>query len=261
MDNRNRKEDNKVEIQVIEERELLDKQLRIYGDFDNPLFLATDVAEWLDYAKTGQGYYDISKMLANVDENEKLLRKIFVAGQLREKWFLTEDGLYETFMLSKKPKAKELKKKVKEILKSIRRNGMYATNELLDNPELAIQVFTKLKEEREKNRLLENKIEQDKPKTEYYDKVLNTSNEMTTTVIAKSLGISAQALNKFLHNEGIIYKQSDSWFFYTRYQDKGYGTIATVTYTNKEGIECTKHYLKWTEKGREFIVNLWNNKE
>lgn len=105
------------------------------------------------------------------------------------------------------------------------------------------------------------RIEQDKPKTEYYDKVLNTSNEMTTTVIAKSLGISAQALNRFLHNEGIIYKQSDSWFFYTKYQDKGYGAIATVTYMNKEGVECTKHYLKWTEKGREFIVNLWNNKE
>ena len=49
----NKKGDNKMEIQVIEERELLDKQLRIYGDFDNPLFLATDVAEWLDYAKTG----------------------------------------------------------------------------------------------------------------------------------------------------------------------------------------------------------------
>ena len=257
MNNKIKKGDNnKMEVQVIEERELLDKQLRIYGDFDNPLFLARDVAEWLDYdlSKVGQ-------LLANVDENEKLTLPIFYSGQVRNMWFLTEDGLYETFMLSKKPKAKELKKKVKEILKSIRRNGMYATNELLDNPELAIQVFTKLKEEREKNKLLENKIEQDKPKTEYYDKVLNTSNEMTTTVIAKSLGISAQALNKFLHNEGIIYKQSDSWFFYTKYQDKGYGTIATTTYTNKDGIECTKHYLKWTEKGREFIVNLWNNKE
>lgn len=256
MSNKDRKEDNKMEIQVIEERELLDKQLRIYGDFDNPLFLARDVAEWLDYdlSKVGQ-------LLANVDENEKVTLPIFYSGQVRNMWFLTEDGLYETFMLSKKPKAKELKKKVKEILKSIRKNGMYATNELLDNPELAIQVFTKLKEEREKNRLLENKIEQDKPKTEYYDKVLNTSNEMTTTVVAKNLGISAQALNRFLHNEGIIYKQSDSWFFYTKYQDKGYGTIATVIYTNKEGGECTKHYLKWTEKGREFIVNLWNNKE
>ena len=216
----NKKGDNKMEIQVIEERELLDKQLRIYGDFDNPLFLARDVAEWLDYdlSKVGQ-------LLAKVDENEKLTLPIFYSGQVRNMWFLTEDGLYETFMLSKKPKAKELKKKVKEILKSIRRNGMYATNELLDNPELAIQVFTKLKEEREKNKLLENKIEQDKPKTEYYDKVLNTSNEMTTTVIAKSLGISAQALNRFLHNEGIIYKQSDSWFFTLNIKTKAMGLL------------------------------------
>lgn len=123
--------------------------------------------------------------------------------------------------------------------------------------EALIELLAKVEE----NEKLQSKIEEDKPRVEYYNKVLDTSNEMTTTVVAKSLGISAQALNRFLHNEGIIYKQSDSWFFYTKYQDKGYGTIATVTYTNKEGVECTKHYLKWTEKGREFIINLWNNKE
>ena len=71
---------NNKQLQIIEEREVLGKQLRIYGDFENPLFLAKDVAEWIDYAKTGNGSYDVNKMLKTVDENEKLIRKIFVSG-------------------------------------------------------------------------------------------------------------------------------------------------------------------------------------
>ena len=65
-------------------------------------------------------------------------------------YFLTEEGWYEVLMQSRKPIAKEFKKQVKQILKEIRKHGMYATNELLDNPDLLIQVTTKLKEEREK---------------------------------------------------------------------------------------------------------------
>ena len=67
-------------LQIIEQRELLGKDFKIYGDFENPLFLGRDVAEWIDYAKTGNGSYDVSKMLNTVDENEKLIGKIFVSG-------------------------------------------------------------------------------------------------------------------------------------------------------------------------------------
>ena len=114
------------ELQIIEEREVLGREFRIYGDFENPLFLAKDVAEWIDYAKTSQGYYDVSNMLKTIDNEEKLLRKIFVSGQNRDMWFLTEDGLYEVLMLSTKPIAKEFKKQVKEILKTIRKTGRYS---------------------------------------------------------------------------------------------------------------------------------------
>lgn len=88
-------------------------------------------------------------MLNSVDDDEKLIGTIFRSGQNREMWFLTEDGLYEVLMQSRKPIAKEFKKQVKLILKDIRKHGMYATEELLDNPDLLIEVATKLKEERE----------------------------------------------------------------------------------------------------------------
>ena len=93
-------------IQVLSETELLGHKFTVYGTAENPLFLAKEVAECIDYAKTSQGYYDVSRMVGTVDEEEKDLRTIFVDGRNYEMWFLTEDGLYEVLMQSRKPIAK-----------------------------------------------------------------------------------------------------------------------------------------------------------
>jgi len=138
---------NNKQLQIIDEREVLGKQLRIYGDFENPLFLAKDVAEWIDYSKNSNGAYNISNMLKTVDDDEKLVLKILISGQNREMLFVTEEGLYEVLMQSTKPIAKVFKKKVKEILKDVRKYGMYATDELLDNPDLIIKMATRLKKQ------------------------------------------------------------------------------------------------------------------
>lgn len=115
------------ELQVLEEISFFTNNFKIYGDFEEPLFLAKDVAELIEYAKTGNGAFDVSKMLLTVDEDEKVIRTIFVSGQNREMWFLTEYGLYEVLMQSRKPIAKVFKKEVKKILKEIRKNGCYIT--------------------------------------------------------------------------------------------------------------------------------------
>nr|WP_300898659.1 Bro-N domain-containing protein [uncultured Clostridium sp.] len=81
----------------------------MYGTKENPLFLAKDVAEWIDYAN------DISSMLTTVDSDEKI--KTISTNNSRSSWFLTEDGLYEVLMQSRKPIAKAFKKEVKKILK------------------------------------------------------------------------------------------------------------------------------------------------
>ncbi|WP_282804544.1 BRO-N domain-containing protein [Clostridium tetani] len=110
-------------LQIIDQRNLLGKDFKVYGDFQNPLFLAKDVAEWIDYQKTSEGYYNTSKMLNTVDKDEKVTIPNKDSGG--SKLFLTEDGLYEVLMQSRKPIAKKFKKEVKKILKSIRMNGMY----------------------------------------------------------------------------------------------------------------------------------------
>ena len=107
------------ELQVIKEQEVLGREFRIYGDFENPLFLARDVAEWIEYDvnKVGQ-------MLKTIDEDEKKTSPLHYSGQIRNMWFLTEDGLYEVLMQSRKPIAKQFKKQVKTILKELRKGNL-----------------------------------------------------------------------------------------------------------------------------------------
>ena len=109
------------DLQIIDQRKVLGKDFRIYGDLDTPIFLAKDVAEWIEHSNP-------TEMVRTVDESEKLNSTILSAGQMREVTFLTEDGLYEVLMQSRKPIAKEFKKKVKEILKTIRKTGSYSVH-------------------------------------------------------------------------------------------------------------------------------------
>lgn len=76
------------DLKVLDEREVLGKEFKMYGTIENPLFLAKSVAEWIEHT-------DLSRMVNLVDDDEKLKRTLYVSGQNRNMWFLTEDGLYE----------------------------------------------------------------------------------------------------------------------------------------------------------------------
>ena len=109
------------EITMISKSIFLGKEIDVYGTAENPLFLAKDVAEWIEHS-------DVSTMMRNVDEDEKVTNNVCTPGGTQSAWFLTEDGLYEVLMQSRKPQAKQFKKGVKEILKSIRKTGAYSIN-------------------------------------------------------------------------------------------------------------------------------------
>ncbi len=158
----------KKQLQVIDEREILGKQFRIFGSIEEPIFVAQDVAEWLENK-------DVTSMLRTVDDNEKLLRSISGAGQSREMMCLTEDGLYEVLMQSRKPIAKQFKSKTKEVLRSIRKHGAYMTpamlEEVLLNPDTIIRLATDLKNEREIRMAAEASLAIAQPKVEFYDAI------------------------------------------------------------------------------------------
>nr|DAP46382.1 MAG TPA: antirepressor protein [Caudoviricetes sp.]DAT96608.1 MAG TPA: antirepressor protein [Caudoviricetes sp.] len=257
----------KNELQVIDEREILGKRFRVYGDFENLLFLAKDVAEWIDYAKTSNGSYDVSKMLKTIDEDEKLIRKIFVSGQNRNMWFLTEDGFYEVCMQSTKPNAKIFKKEVKKILKTIRKTGMYMTDNVWDtitsNPEKLGEVlinYGKVKREleqlEEENQIQKQLIAEYKPIKEYVDTILSSEDTMTITQIAADYGLSAYELNKTLNEQRVIRKVGGQWILYAEHMNKGYTKSETITVKRKNGTEKVVPNTRWTQKGRLFVHNL-----
>ena len=109
-------------LKVLNNQIVLGKQFTVYGDIDNPLFLAKDVAEMIGHSRA-------SEMIKAVDDDEKLMQTILASGQSREMWFLTEYGLYEVLMQSRKPVAKEFKKEVKAILKQLRQCGVVITEQ------------------------------------------------------------------------------------------------------------------------------------
>lgn len=187
---------------------------KIYGTVEEPLFLARDIAEILEHSRA-------SEMLKSVDDDEKLMQEMFASGQNRQMWFLTESGLYEVLMLSRKPKAKEFKRKVKEILKTIRKHGAYMTDtkleEALLNPDTLINLATQLKHEREEkaqlralnsNLAVENQIMQ--PKAQYFDDLVERNLLTNFRDTAKMLKIKQTQFIDWLLDRKYIYRDKKS---------------------------------------------------
>lgn len=164
------------ELKVLNEQEVLGKQFRVYGTAEEPLFVANDVADWIEHS-------NVTEMLRGIDDDEKLVSTILRAGQNRQMNLLTENGLYEVLMQSRKPIAKQFKKEVKEILKTIRKHGIYATDNVIDNilnnPDFGIELLTKLKEERAA------RVEAERKNAI----LMHVNKTYTITEIAKELGL------------------------------------------------------------------------
>lgn len=115
-------------------------QLNIYGSEQDPRFLARDIAEMIDYSKAS-----LNKFMQSVDDDEKERKNVPTLGGIQKAWFLTEQGLYEVLFQSRKPKAKEFEKWVKQVLKEIRLNGYYMQGKLLPQPQQPTDDFAYLK--------------------------------------------------------------------------------------------------------------------
>ena len=105
----------------------------------------------------------------------------------------------------------------------------------------------------------ERVIQEQAPKVEYYDDVLNSTSTYTATQIAKEFGWGAETLNRKLKEKGVQYKQSGQWLLYAKYQNKGYTKTVTRQYTGTSGKIHTSQQTVWTEPGRHFIHSLFDN--
>lgn len=259
------------EIKIISKSILLDKEIDVWGSAENPLFRASDVAEWI-------GHSNIASMVEMVDNDEKGLRNIYTPGGSQSVWMFTEDGLYEVLMRSRKSKAKQFRKGVKRILHEIRTKGGYIASSANDTPEAIMARALKiadetLKRNEQRVRELEAQTEQQAhtigiqqkeltvaaPKVKYYDDTLASTDCLTTTQVADDLGISARALNQQLANAGIQYFQSGSWHLKGKFREWQLASTRTYNYMKGDGSTGTKVNLVWNQRGKRFILALYNN--
>lgn len=224
---------------------------------DAPWFVGKDVADILGYTNTPKAIRD------HVDIEDKLTERIVLSGQNREVIFINESGLYSLILLSKMPNAKKFKHWVtSEVLPSIRKNGVYAVDELLDNPEVAIKAFTALKEEREKNRMLQEDNERMKPHAILGQAITTANTSILVGALAKLLkqnGIETgqRRLFELLRDNGYLIKQKGSdWNLPTqKSMEMGLFEIKESVHIDGNGCNRITRTPKVTGKGQQYFIN------
>ncbi|MDR1562291.1 MAG: phage antirepressor KilAC domain-containing protein [Dysgonamonadaceae bacterium] len=234
-------------------------EVRVTEVNSEPVFCLSDICKVLDLQTT-----DVRQRL---DDGVVSIHPIIDAlGRTQQANFVNEDGLYDVILDSRKPEAKLFRKWItSEILPSIRKHGGYMVSKPDDTPEVimarALQIAQRTIENHRqrvqilegKNEHLANEVKTLIPKAEYTDKVLQSTSTYTMTQVAKELGMSAIALERRLHDAGVMFKQSGQWILYAKYQNKGYTKPRTHHYTHCDGSTGTNTITVFTESGRAFI--------
>lgn len=216
---------------------------------EEPYFVGKDVANILGYKN---GSRDIN---AHVDAEDKLTYQISTSGQRRNQTIINESGLYSLIFSSKLESAKRFKRWVtSEVLPSIRKHGIYATDNVIEqtlrDPDYIINVLTEYKKEKDNNLILRQQIGELKPKADYVDEILKSQGTMTITQIAADYGLSAQKLNKLLHQARLQRRVGKQWVLYTEHMNKGYTKSHTIEIVRSDGRPDTQPQTRWTQKGR-----------
>ena len=253
-------------IQVLKQTELCGQQFTLYGTPENPLFRAKEIAKIIQHS-------DVSKMVHSIDDDEKVANIIPTPGGNQKVWMLTEDGLYEVLMQSRKPIAKQFKKGVKAILKEIRKTGGYITSSPEESPEDIMAralIVAQQTIERNKQQLqiaqgtIERQEEEIKtlaPKAQYTDEVLQSTSTYTLTQVAHDLGLrSVHALTRILMEKKILFRQSGQWQPTAKVAEKGYFDTRTAKYVKPDNTIGTSMSTVITESGRQFLHALINGR-
>jgi phage antirepressor YoqD-like protein len=144
----------------------------------------------------------------------------------------------------------QLEKKQDETPEEIMARALFVAQDTINRQKQRVQILEG------ENEHLNQEVNQLAPKAEYTDNVLQSTSTYTMTQVAKELGMSAVALEKKLHDNGVIFRQSVQWILYAKYQNRGYAKYRTHYYTHSDGTTGTNTITVWTEEGRKFIHEL-----
>ena len=233
-------------LTVIQETVILGKKIQMYGSIENPLFKATDVAEWIEHSK-------VSMMLKSIDDDEKVkVNNVYSENRtgVNGTWFLTEDGLYEVCMQSRKPIAKQMKKEIKKYLRSIRLTGA-----AIEDERKTVDYYFSSFSDDLKTKIFNEMYQKNQELQQFYDDLMSTEGLMSINTMAKELGIGEYKLFAFLRKKKVFFYDKDMVNVpYERFRKEGKfavketpchdGNIRSVTYGTKTGLDYTRKLLR-----------------
>lgn len=238
---------NDTILTVIQETNILGKQVNLYSSIENPLFEASEVAGWL-------GVKNVSQMLkqADIDESEKAIFLKYTLGGNQKSLFITEDAMYEVLMRSRKENAKPFRKEIKKYLKSIRLTGAAIPEG--SEQEMVNYYFSSLSSDLQ-GKIVNELIEKNKQLQEFYDDLINTEGLMQMNTVAKELNIGEYTLFAYLRGKKVFFYDKDKVNVpYERFRREGKfavketpchdGKTRSVTYVTKKGLDYIRKLLR-----------------
>lgn len=238
------KENSKNEkiLQIIKETEILGKKILMYGNIEFPWFMASDVADWIEHSNS-------RSMIKAVDEDEKDVKNVYTLGGIQSKWFLTEDGLYEVCMQSRKPIAKQIKKEIKKYLKSIRLTGA-----AIEDERKTVDYYFASFSDDLKTRIFNEMYKKNQELEEMYNDLLNTDGLYHMNMVAKELKIGRNTMFSYLRRKSVMFYQDNTNVPYQRFMNqKLFAVVETmcadgkyrpVTYATKKGLDYIRKLLR-----------------
>ena len=230
-------------LQVIKETEILGKQIKMYGSIENPYFVASDVAEWL-------GERDGYTVSRKVSDEEKDTQIVCTLGGNQKTTVLTEDGLYEACMLSRKKIARPLKSEIKKYLKSIRLTG--AAIPVGDEQKMVNYYFSSLSSDLQ-GKIVNELMEKNKELQQFYDDLMSTEGLYHMNTVAKELRIGRNTLFAYLRGKDIMFYQDNANVPYQRFMNQDLfrvvespcadGKYRPTTYATKKGLDYIRKLL------------------
>ena len=244
------------ELQIFKNEEF--GEIRTVQLNNETYFVGKDVAEALKYNEPHKA------IQRHVEEDDRTKHPVTdSSGRDQEAWIITESGLYALIFGSKLESAKRFKHWVtSEVLPSIRKHGVYAVDELLENPDMAIKAFTALKEEREKNKLLQADNDRMKPKEIFADAVATSHTTILIGDLAKILKqngveIGQKRLFSWLRDNGYLIKRNGADYNMPtqKAMERGLFEIKESTVNNPDGSVRINRTTKVTGKGQQYFIN------
>ena len=250
-----------MELQIFKNVEF--GEIRTVQLNNETFFVGKDVAESLKYNEPHKA------ITRHVQEEDRTKHPIPTKGGSQDTWIVNESGLYALIFGSKLESAKRFKHWVtSEVLPSIRKHGVYAVDELLDNPDMAIKAFSALKEEREKNKALLEDNQRMRPKEIFADAVSASHTSILVGDLAKLINqngvdIGAKRLFAWLRENSYLIKRKGTDYNLPtqKSMDLGLFEIKETAISHSDGHITINRTPKVTGKGQNYFVNKFLGEE